>query len=61
MGIVQSVSSLARTLGPLIAGLFIEYVGIFTPFLASALLLIIASTIGYKTFHKKNNARIIPT
>ena len=51
MGIVQSVSSLARTLGPLSAGFFIEYAGISTPFIVSSLLLILAAIIGYKTFH----------
>ena len=57
MGIAQSVSSLARAAGPIIAGAFFEYTGITTPFVISAILLVLASTIGYKTLHKTTNIR----
>ncbi|MFC1487802.1 MFS transporter, partial [Thermoproteota archaeon] len=57
MGIVQSVDSLARILGPIIAGFLFEYAGIATPFLVSAILLVFASTIGYRTFHRMRNQK----
>ena len=57
MGMVQSINSLARIFGPIIAGFFFEYAGITTPFLISSILLVFASTIGYRTFHRITNPR----
>ena len=57
MGIVESINSLARILGPIIAGFFFESAGIATPFLVSAILLVFASTIGYRTFNRMINPK----
>jgi multidrug resistance protein len=48
MGITQSVSSIARVPGPLIAGIVFEYAGVLAPFLLSAVLLMIATIFGMR-------------
>jgi len=51
LGVSQSVSSIARVPGPLIAGLVFEYAGLATPFFVSAILLIVAFGLGCKVLH----------
>jgi MFS family permease len=48
MGVTQSVSSIARVPGPLIAGIISEFSGILAPFLISAILLMIATFFGIR-------------
>lgn len=50
LGIVQSVASIARIPGPLLAGLIFEVFGLAFPFYFSAILLTLAFAIGCKVF-----------
>lgn len=51
LGVNQSVSSIARVPGPLVAGLIVEFAGLVAPFLVSTTLLIIAFGLGCKVLH----------
>ena len=53
MGVTQSVSSIARVPGPLIAGVVFEYAGVLAPFLLSAVLLMIATLFGIRIATQK--------
>jgi DHA1 family tetracycline resistance protein-like MFS transporter len=54
MGVTQSVSSIARVPGPLIAGIVLEYKGVLAPFFLSGVLLIIATFFGIRIASHKN-------
>jgi DHA1 family tetracycline resistance protein-like MFS transporter len=57
MGVTQSVSSIARVPGPLIAGIVLEYKGVLAPFFLSAVLLMIATIFGIRiASHKAINS-----
>jgi len=51
LGVSQSVSSIARVPGPLVADLVFEFAGLATPFFVSATLLIVAFGLGCKVLH----------
>lgn len=51
LGVSQSVSSIARVPGPLVAGLVFEFAGLATPFFVSATLLIVAFGLGCMVLH----------
>jgi len=53
MGVTQSVSSIARVPGPLVAGAVFEYAGVLAPFLLSAVLLMVATLFGFRIAHQK--------
>lgn len=57
MGIIWSVTSIARVPGPIIAGFLFEFAGMVFPFFASSAMLALASVIGYKTFHWKSRPK----
>jgi len=48
LGITQSVSSIARVPGPLLAGIIAEFAGVLAPFFLSAVLLMIATLFGIR-------------
>jgi predicted MFS family arabinose efflux permease len=51
LGVVQSLSSIARVPGPIIGGVTIEFAGLAAPFFLSAALLTVAFVLGCKVFH----------
>jgi len=53
MGATQSVSSIARVPGPLIAGVVFELAGVLAPFLLSAVLLMVATLFGIRIARQK--------
>lgn len=50
LGIANSVASLATVPGPLVGGSLFEFFGLASPFYVSAILLLIAFGLGFKTF-----------
>ncbi len=60
MGVTQSISSIARVPGPLIAGVVFEYAGVLAPFLLSAILLMIATLFGIRMARQKITEGIEP-
>jgi len=48
LGVVDSVSSIARVPGPLVGGLAFEFAGIVAPFFLNAALLLVALFLGVK-------------
>jgi MFS family permease len=59
LGIIQSVSSIARVPGPLIGGLVYEFAGIAAPFFLSAFLLMLATVLGIKIVKSSNISKPI--
>jgi len=54
LGVTNSVASVATVVGPLIGGTLFEYAGIVAPFFASAAMLAVASSLGYKNLSSNN-------
>lgn len=50
LGIANSVASIATVPGPLVGGFLFEFFGLASPFYVSAILLLIAFGLGFKTF-----------
>jgi DHA1 family tetracycline resistance protein-like MFS transporter len=55
LGLAQSVASFALIPGPIIAGFLYEYVGFFSPFIFSALLLLISLIFSIKSYYQLKN------
>ena len=53
LGMIQSVSSIARIIGPLIAGFIFEFAGLAIPFFLGATLMMIAFCLGVKVILTK--------
>lgn len=56
MGVTQSVSSIARVPGPIVAGVVFEYAGVLAPFLVSGVLLMVATLFGVRIARQEPTA-----
>ena len=58
LGVTQSVSSIARVPGPLIAGFVSDFAGITAPFFVSSFLLLVASILGIRVYIKTKSPNL---
>ena len=58
LGVTQSVSSIARVPGPLIAGFVSDFAGITAPFFLSSFMLLVASILGIRIYFKTKNSNL---